>query len=88
MLCLNLVYHNGQHDIAINDIESEFQGRFEVLRENTKKIIFFVPIEKEVPKIDKYGKESVVTISQKIKFIDSAKLWQFHYQILSIISQM
>ena len=28
-----------------------------------KKIFFFVPIEKEVPKIDKYGKESVVTIS-------------------------
>ena len=52
-----------------------------------KKKIFFVPIEKEVPKIDKYGKESVVTISSKIKFIDSAKLWQFHYQILSIISQ-
>ena len=48
MLCLNLVYHNGQHDIAINDIESEFQGRFEVLRENTKKIIFFVPIENEI----------------------------------------
>ena len=34
---------------------------------------FFVPIEKEVTKLDKTGNESVVTISYKIKFIDSAR---------------
>ena len=32
----------------------------------------FVPIEKEVTKIDKYGNESFVTISCKMKLIDSA----------------
>ena len=31
--------------------------------------------------------ESVVMISYKIKFIDSARVWQLHYQILLIISQ-
>ena len=35
-------------------------------------IIFFVPIEK-VTKIGKYGNESVVTISYKINFFDSAR---------------
>ena len=34
-------------------------------------IHFSIPIEKEVIKIDKGGNESVVTISHKIKFIDS-----------------
>ena len=33
----------------------------------------FVPIEKEVTNIDKDGNESVVTISYKTKFIDSAR---------------
>ena len=33
----------------------------------------FVPIEKEVTKIDKDGNESLVTISYKIKFTDSAR---------------
>ena len=34
---------------------------------------FWIPIEKEVTKIDKDGNESVVTISYKIKLIDSAR---------------
>ena len=34
---------------------------------------FSVPIEKEITKIDKNSNESVVTISYKIKFIDSAR---------------
>ena len=34
---------------------------------------FSVPIEKEVTKIDKDDNETVVTISYKIKFIDSMK---------------
>ena len=42
--------------------------------ENTEKFkTFYVPIEKEVTKIDKDGNEIVVTISYKIKFIDSAR---------------
>ena len=43
--------------------------------EHTEKYITFsVPIEKEVTKIDKYGNGSVVTISYKLIFIDSARL--------------
>ena len=34
---------------------------------------FFVPIVKEVTKIDKDGNESVITISYKIKLIDSVR---------------
>ena len=37
---------------------------------------FSIPIEKEVKNIDINGKESVVTISYKIEFIDSAKLFK------------
>ena len=35
---------------------------------------FSVPIEKEVTKVDKDGNENIVTISYKIKCIDSTKL--------------
>ena len=34
---------------------------------------FSIPIKKEVTEIDKDVNESVLTISQKIKFIDSAR---------------
>ena len=43
--------------------------------------------KKEVTEVVKDGNESVVTISYKVKFINSANLWQLHYQILLIISQ-
>ena len=46
---------------------------------------FSIPIEKEVIKIDKDGNEIVITISFKIKFIDSAR--QIHDQNLLIILQ-
>ena len=47
----------------------------ECLEENTEKYkTFSVPIEKEVIKVDKDGNESVITISYKIKFIDSARV--------------
>ena len=46
----------------------------ECLEENTEKYkTFSVPIEKEVKNIDKDGNETVVTISYKIKPIDSTK---------------
>ena len=35
---------------------------------------FYIPIKKEITKIDKDGNESVVNISYKIKVIDSARL--------------
>ena len=44
-------------------------------RKNTEKYkTFSFPIGKEIAKIDKDGNESVVTISYKIKIIDSARL--------------
>ena len=35
--------------------------------------IFSVSVEKDITNIDKYGNQSVVTISYKIKFIDIAR---------------
>ena len=50
------------------------EGQFDCLGESTEKSkTFSVPIEKEVPNIDKDGNESVVTISYKIKLIKSAR---------------
>ena len=42
--------------------------------ENTERFKHFsVPLEKEIREVDKDGNDSVATISQKIKFIDSTK---------------
>ena len=58
----------------IKELANEFEGKFDCLGKNTEKYkTFFVPIEKEVTEINKDGNESVVTISYKIKFIDSAR---------------
>ena len=48
---------------------------------------FLVPIEKEVREIDKDGNESVITISYKIKFMDSARFWPLHLKIWLLVSQ-
>ena len=59
------------------------EREFECFGESTeRRKTFSVSIKREVTKIDKDENESVVTISHKIKFIDSANLWQVHYQIL------
>ena len=72
-----VVFHNWlnyDYHCIIKELANEFQGKFECLGENTKKYKFFsVPIEKEVTNIDKDGNESVVTMSYKVKFIDSAR---------------
>ena len=73
--CLQL-FHNGpnyDYYFIIKELASEFEGQFECLVENTEKYkTFSVPIVKEGINIDKDGNEKVVTISQKIKFIDRA----------------
>ena len=70
-------FHNGSnyyYHFIIKELENEFQGKFECLGENAEKYkIFSVPIEKEVTEINKDGNESVVTISYKIKLIDSTR---------------
>ena len=72
-----VVFHNGSnydYHFVIKQLANEFEGKFGCLGENTEKYkTFFVPIEKEVTKINKDGSKSVVTISCKIKFIDSAR---------------
>ena len=72
-----VVFHNGSnydYNFIINELANKFEGQFEYLGENTEKYkSFSVPIEREVTKIDNNGNESVVTISCKIKFINSAR---------------
>ena len=67
--CSNYDYH-----FIMKELANEFEGQFECLGENTEKYkTSSVPIEKEVTNTDRDGNESVVTISYKIKFIDSAR---------------
>ena len=71
-----VVFHNGSnygYHFIIKELANGFEGKFECVGENMEKYkTFSVPIEKEITKIDKDGNESVVTISYKIKFINSA----------------
>ena len=85
-----VVFHNGSnydYHFMIKELANEFEGKLECFGEKTEKYkTFFVPIEKEIIKIDKDCNESVVTISYKIEFIDSARLMETSfYQILLII---
>ena len=60
--------------MIIKELAKKFERKFECLCENTKKYKnTSIPIENEVTKIDKDGNESVVAMSYKIKFIDSAR---------------
>ena len=82
-----VVFHNGSnydYHFIINELANEFEGKFNVLWENTEKYkTFSVPIEKEVTDIDKDGNESVVTISYKMKFIDSTRFMATSLSILA-----
>ena len=65
---------NYDNNFIINQLANEFEQQFECVEESTEKYkTFSVPIEKEVTNIDKDGNGSVVTISYKIKFIDSVR---------------
>ena len=72
-----VVFHNGSNydcHFIIKELANRSEGQLEHLAKNTEKYKTFpVPVEKEVTNIDKDGNESVVTISYKIKFIDSAR---------------
>ena len=72
-----VVFHNDSnydYHFTIKELANEFEEQFECLGENTEKCkTFSVPIEKEVTKIDKDGNESAITISYKLKFIDSTR---------------
>ena len=85
---ISVVFHdvsNYDYHFIIKELAYEFVRKFECLGENTEKCkAFLVPISY---KADKDGNESVITISSKKKFIDSARIMASHYQILLIISQ-
>ena len=74
------VFHNGSnydYHFIIKELANEFEEIFECLGENTEKYkTISIPIEKEVTKINKYGNESVVSISYQIKFINSARFME------------
>ena len=67
------MFHNRSiydYHFLINELADEFQ--FTYLGENTEKyIIFTIPIEKEVTRIDKNG-EIIKNMSYILQFIDSA----------------
>ena len=72
-----VVFHNGSnydYYFINKQIANEFEGQFHYLGENKDKYkTFSVPINKEITKIDKDSTESVVNISYKIRFTDSAR---------------
>ena len=72
-----IVFHNGSnydYHFIIKELANKFEEQLECLGENNEKSkTFSFPTKKEVPKIDKDGNKSVVTISYKIKFIDRAR---------------
>ena len=72
-----VVFHNASnydYHFSIKEFANEFEGNFNVLgkiRKSAKP--FSLPTEKEVTEITKDGNESVVIISYKTRFIDSAR---------------
>ena len=71
------VFYNGSnydYNFIIKELANEFGRQLECLGENTENYkTISVPIEKQVIKVDKEGIENIITISYKIKFIDSAR---------------
>ena len=72
-----VVFHNDSnygHHFIIKKLANEFEGKFECLGENSEnQKNFFDSNTRKDTNIDKDGNENVVTISYKIKFIDSAR---------------
>ena len=71
------VSHSGfnyNFHFIIKEIAEEFKKQFTCLGENTEKhITSTVPIEKEVARIDKNGKEITKKMSYILQFVDSAR---------------
>ena len=74
---ISVDFHNDSnydYHFIIKELANEFEGKFEWLGGNKEKYkTFSITIEKGVTEIDKDSNRSVVTISYKIKFIDSAR---------------
>ena len=75
-LKFNVIHNSSNYDyhFIIKELANEFEEQFECFGENKEKNkTFSIPMKNEIKKIDKDGNERVVTISYKIKFIDSAR---------------
>ena len=72
-----IAFHNGSnydYHFIIKGAAEEFKKQFTCLGANTEKyIIFTVPVEKEVTRIEKIGEEITKNISYILQFIDSAR---------------
>ena len=65
---------NCDYHFIIKELANQFEEQLECLGENKEKHkTYSLPIKKEITEIDKDSNKSVVNISYKIKFIDSAK---------------
>ena len=74
---ISIVFHNGSnydYHFIIKELAEQFKKQFTCLGENTEKyIIFTVPSEKKVTRIDKNGEENTKNISYMLQFIDCAR---------------
>ena len=82
-------FHNGSnydYRYIIKELAEEFKEQFTCLEENTEKYITFaVPIEKEVTKPYKNGKEITKNVSYILQFIVTARFMASSLSVLSII---
>ena len=86
-----LVFSDGSnHDYHFITKESaeEFEEQFTCLGEHTKKLLSFsVPIEKEVARIDKKGKEITKTIFQRLQVIVTARFMANSSNLINNLSE-
>ena len=72
-----IVFHNGSnydYHFIIKELAEEFKKQFTCLEQNNENyIIFTIPIEKEVMRINKNGEQVTKNISYILQFIDSAR---------------
>ena len=72
-----VVFYNGSkkdYHFITKKLANNFKEKFECLEDNAEKYkTFSIWIEKEIIKVNKDGNEDILTISHKIKFIDSAR---------------
>ena len=63
---------NYDYRFIIKQLAEKFKKQFTCLGENTEKfVIFKVPIEKEITRINKNGEDIIENISYVLQFIDS-----------------
>ena len=72
-----VVFLNGSnydYRFIVKELANVFKDTLNVFRKILKKVQkFYIPIEKEIRKVDKDGNENIIKNSSKIKCIDSAR---------------